>query len=70
MTIKRSAYDALYDNNWETRPVVVLHGADTCTWNELINFVNFMARSLGFRLSVRYRGSAAEYRRADDRARS
>jgi hypothetical protein len=52
--IQRSAYDALYDNDWDERPVVELYGDGTVLFEEFIQFAQFMSKGLGFRLKVTY----------------
>jgi hypothetical protein len=52
--IRRSAYDALYDNDWSKRNHVELFGDGSVTFEELIRFANFMSRGLGFRLKMTY----------------
>jgi hypothetical protein len=52
--IRRSAYNALYENDWNKRPYVELYGDGTVRFEKFMDFAQFMSKSLGFRLKVTY----------------
>lgn len=52
--IRRSAYDALYDANWDERKFVDLYGDGSVPISEVLRFAHFMSKNLGFRLKVTF----------------
>ena len=58
--VKRSAYDALYDNDWDKRRVVALYNDKSPTepatsFEGIMMFAHFMSKQLGFRIRVSFR---------------
>lgn len=58
--VKRSAYDALYENDWNKCRVVALYNDESPTepatsFEGIMMFAHFMSRQLGFRLRVTFK---------------
>jgi hypothetical protein len=52
--IHRSAYDALYDKDWQYNGIVELSSWKECDWDDLMEFAQYMSHNLGFRLKVTF----------------
>ncbi len=64
-TIRQSAYDRLYDNNWSENNTVVLYGAKVTSFETLVQFATFMSKNLGFRLRMTCRGNEVHFTRVN-----
>ena len=63
--IRRNAYDAINDNNWEKHPVVTLFDmGDACTFDEIMTFAQRCSRMLGFRLRMQFGISTVYFTKA------